>query len=87
MKIELNKEHIYKAWEEIDKSTISGNTCAVVMELMNRYLRPGHWKKVSFDKYIDSAGYHYTCDQCGKFKVGKSNYCPNCGARMESEVS
>ena len=29
----------------------------------------------------------YACDKCGE-KVGifKSNYCPNCGAKMISEV-
>ena len=25
----------------------------------------------------------YICDQCGKFAMMKSDYCPNCGARMD----
>lgn len=25
----------------------------------------------------------YICDQCGKFAMMKSDYCPNCGCRME----
>lgn len=25
----------------------------------------------------------YICDQCGKFAMMKTDYCPNCGARMD----
>ena len=27
----------------------------------------------------------YICDNCGKFAMIKSDYCPNCGAKMEVE--
>lgn len=28
---------------------------------------------------------HYDCDQCGESVPHKTNYCPNCGARMENK--
>ena len=33
-------------------------------------------------KWIENQNGTYKCDQCG-CKHSKSNYCPNCGARME----
>ena len=26
---------------------------------------------------------HYVCDQCGEYVPHKTNYCPNCGAKMD----
>lgn len=26
---------------------------------------------------------HYGCDQCGEYVPHKTNFCPNCGTRME----
>ena len=28
---------------------------------------------------------HYECDQCGERVPDRTNYCPNCGAKMESD--
>ena len=28
---------------------------------------------------------HYVCDQCGEYVPHKTNYCPNCGAKMDEE--
>lgn len=33
-------------------------------------------------EWIENHNGTFTCDQCG-CKHSKSNYCPNCGARME----
>ena len=37
----------------------------------------GEWKM------IGSIGLAYTCDKCGKPEVIPSNFCPNCGAKMQ----
>ena len=46
----------------------------------------GKWVDVSekiYTKDLPCAPY-YQCDQCKKIKEGyRTNYCPNCGARME----
>ncbi len=47
--------------------------------------RTGHW-------ILDEADNSITCDKCGcliwanDISNGEAYYCPNCGARMESEV-
>ena len=54
-----------------------------------RPLKTGHWVRVSIDKYSEHAHYWYKCDLCGKQHIGDTNFCPNCGAKMEvaNEVS
>lgn len=33
----------------------------------------GRWSGVDYDK----------CSVCGGFELGRTNYCPNCGAKMD----
>lgn len=47
--------------------------------------RTGRWKRISIDKYSEHAQYWYRCDKCGKDNLGNTNFCPNCGAKMEVE--
>lgn len=42
--------------------------------------KTGHWNDIP--KYKDIA---WQCSECGHFTTMKHNYCPNCGAKMESE--
>lgn len=45
----------------------------------------GEWLKV-----IDHDGIlmeHYVCDKCGMLTTDCSNFCPNCGAKMDGERS
>ena len=42
--------------------------------------KTGKWKWINdSDGCIDEV----ECDQCGDLEIYKSNYCPNCGARMD----
>jgi rubrerythrin len=43
----------------------------------------GEWKRVSADKYVQHAYHFYRCSKCGYDHIGKTNYCPNCGAKMK----
>ena len=45
--------------------------------------KQGEWKRVSMDKYVRHAMAFYRCSKCGDDTIGISNYCPNCGAKME----
>lgn len=42
--------------------------------------KTGHW---IFDEILDK---HYYCSECKSMGVDYWDYCPNCGAKMESEV-
>lgn len=39
--------------------------------------RRGRWKGAGMGDY--------NCSLCGHLQSGKTNYCPNCGAKMEGE--
>lgn len=47
------------------------------------------WYKQSAEKWIetdDENGFEfYRCSKCGCEQVGKSNYCPHCGSKMNME--
>jgi len=45
----------------------------------------GRWKRVSIDKYVQHAMAYYRCSECGRDHIGMTNFCSNCGAKMESE--
>ena len=40
----------------------------------------GHWRK---ERDFGNCQY-YVCSECGEEDVADTNYCPNCGAKMES---
>lgn len=42
-------------------------------------VRHGKWRE-----YPTADGMNQ-CSECGVLRFGKSNYCPNCGARMDKE--
>lgn len=43
--------------------------------------KKGKWIGADYDGDIGI----YVCDQCGKFAMMKSDFCPNCGADMRGE--
>lgn len=38
-------------------------------------VRHGRWSGVDYDK----------CSVCGGLELGRTNYCPNCGAKMDGD--
>lgn len=44
-------------------------------------VKHGYWVKNLTHPY----GIRYICSVCGGVKQWKSNYCPNCGAKMDRE--
>ena len=43
--------------------------------------KKGKWIGADYDWGIGI----YMCDQCGRFAMAKSDFCPNCGADMRGE--
>lgn len=52
-------------------------------------VRHGRWIRVSVGSDNSSAGYFVIsmakCSECGTSVMGKPNYCPNCGAKMDGD--
>lgn len=44
-------------------------------------VRHGRWRFCGSDKWNDA----YECSECGNIAMDDSNYCPNCGAKMDAE--
>lgn len=40
--------------------------------------KAGKWVDIPFSHY-------FKCSECDKYQISETNYCPNCGARMESD--
>lgn len=53
------------------------------IKVLEQEQKTGHWKRISIDKYSEHAKYWYRCDKCGKDNLGDTDWCPNCGAKME----
>ena len=47
--------------------------------------RHGRWIYSPEFKIVNNPYGHYTCDQCFVIVAFETNYCPNCGARMDGE--
>ena len=45
--------------------------------------RTGHWTAEWFD--AEGEERHY-CSECGKWEYTESDFCPNCGARMDGDA-
>lgn len=65
--------------DDHDNGFRSGKLAVLVMvvadlKAMQRELKKGHW--------IDIFG-GYECSECGCLEAGYSDYCPNCGAKMQ----
>jgi len=43
----------------------------------------GRWRWVGECGFNDC----YICSECGKIAMNDSNYCPNCGAKMDKEAT
>ena len=69
-----------KLWIEREPQLQTYKTC---LEALEQEPKTGHWKRISMDKYSEHAKYWYRCDRCGKDNLGDTDWCPNCGAKMD----
>ena len=42
-------------------------------------VKHGHWE------WVSAYGHHYRCSECGGGADFNSDFCPNCGAKMDKE--
>ena len=78
--------------ESIETERLKGNVGSVYAPAIKglRALPPvtpqaktGHWKRISMDRYTTHAQHWYECDKCGEHNLGDTNFCSNCGAKMD----
>lgn len=85
----IEREAIRDALYDADAITMEG------VKILNQFtpsdvepVRHAHWELTGADKY--GRGGIWKCtgrDGCGKFYPYKCDFCPNCGAKMDEEVS
>lgn len=46
--------------------------------------KKGRWIAHEGGKFVGFPYMHYECNQCRAFEPTETNFCPNCGCRMES---
>lgn len=88
VKEQIMKLQTYKMFEGEDTVYVERDD---VIKALEQEPKIGHW-----EQYGDSWEDKFKCSECGKEQpkilcgeriIGHwSDYCPNCGARMESEV-
>ena len=85
----MNKDTIYRQ-EAIDAlidrfATLAYWNPDVVIDTLKKVPsaqpKKGKWFGADYDENIGI----YMCDQCGKFAMMKSDFCPNCGAEMRRQ--
>lgn len=94
--LDLNTGKTYtEPRNDMDKTTI--DACRGAIELLKQEPKTGHWiEKEGREQGYDIVGIktwymQIMCDKCGFIKTaieghtGQYHYCPNCGAKMESE--
>ena len=71
-------KYAYDIWNDGDADAEAFNMA--IEALQQEPVKHGKWRE-------DDKGYFY-CDQCHKYpknQVEKSDFCPNCGAKMDKE--
>lgn len=58
-----------------------GQALDMAIKALEQQPKTGHWIDVEI---LDSALWH-ECSECGETEFYATDYCPNCGARMEVE--
>lgn len=72
-----------KEWEDLTPDKVNH------IEFKGKWfdeVRYGRWIPQEYMSEIDSFIYtEYKCSNCGETSKKKSNYCPNCGAKMDGD--
>lgn len=74
---------------DISRSSLE-NVLDVVKELCEREIKMGKWEQENIVLTSYPPQYQWHCSECGEIKRGfdsgiLTNYCPNCGAKMDEE--
>ena len=71
-------ETITEPRNDMDKTTIEA--CKGAIELLEQESKTGHWINHQDGRWI-----YAKCSECETVHDTQTNYCPNCGAKMQIE--
>lgn len=96
----VTKDNLYRLISRIKRNpdfVIDDKTCDIIIEAISdmskadvQPIKHGRW--IGITEYCKKNGYipsgmgiYYWCSECGKEEQKTSDFCPNCGARMDGE--
>ena len=87
-KNELAIDYIVESARSVGIEVIEGKTALDIQfmaEVMKRLREKQEPKTVHWIDHQDGRWIYAQCSECGTVHDTQTNYCPNCGAKMESE--
>lgn len=64
------------------KMALLGMITAIGFESKKQKVKPGKWEQHIFDGIMGQRPTAWVCSNCNCLSVYKTDYCPNCGAKM-----
>lgn len=77
----MTREEAYKMAIKACESVWNDKTCKQIKSALSEQ-RTGNWVSVSYGDYCSECDHYYPSASYSGYEF---HYCPNCGARMESE--
>lgn len=74
-----NKEIEIRAEQAIATFCEASLTAKKMPTIDAEFVKHGHWE------FIGGYGYQYRCSNCIRCAEHRTNYCPNCGAKMDMD--
>lgn len=98
----VTKDNLYRLISHIKRNpdfVVDDKTCHIITEAISnmskedvQLVKFGHW--IGITEYCKKNGYipsgmgnYYWCSECDKAEQKTSDFCPNCGARMDGEAN
>ena len=81
-------EYIEREWliDDLDAAAKHGGMGAIIAQTLQRYVKRAPAADVApvrHGRRVDYSGFYCRCSQCEGTLPVCSNYCPNCGAKMD----
>lgn len=69
--------------KDVSNSDVMLEALEMAINALKKEPKTGHWIEGSDIDIMGKKVYWYTCSNCNEDRGQNTNYCPNCGSRME----